>query len=747
MKKNIVFVFLLLLLITCISLQAQEKENQGMLTLDRIFSSNEFAAEWMGRITWVDFAPGYTSLERNGDNAFDIVLSDLKTGERNILVASKDLIPQGWDSPLRVSGYTWAEDGRKVLIFTNTARVWRSNTRGDYWVFDLEKKTLNKLGGQAEASTLMFAKFSPDGNKVAYVIKNNLYVEELNSGKIRQLTKDGSKTIINGTFDWVYEEEFSCRDGFRWSPDSKKIAYWQLNAEGVKDFILINNTDSLYPTLTPVQYPKVGTTNSEAKVGVVDLAEGQTTWMEIEGDPRQHYIPRMEWAANSREIVFQRLNRLQNTLWIILGEAETGKTKTIFTEKETAWISVTHDFRWLDEGEKFTWTTESDGWRHVYLISRDGKEKNLVTKEEFDVIAVEKIDIKSGWLYFTASPDNATEVYLYRTPLDGSGAAERITPAGLSGVHRYNISNDGQFAFHTWSNFETPSVTDLVSLPDNKVIKNIVSNSKLKTAIANIKRSKVEFFKVKAGEVELDAWSMKPYNFDPSRKYPLLVFVYGEPASQTVTNSWGGSRYLWNTMLTQMGYIVVSMDSRGTPAPKGRQWRKCVYGKIGIISPMDQANGVKTLLKENSYLDPERVGVWGWSGGGSMTLNAMFKYPEIYKTGMAVAFVSDQRLYDTIYQERYMGLPEGNKEGYFQGSPINYAKNLKGKLLLVHGTGDDNVHYQSCEMLVNELIKNNKQFEMMAYPNRSHGIYEGQGTTRHLYGLLTSYLKRNLPLQ
>ena len=746
MKKHSTIISFILLAVLSLNLMGQESKEQGLLNLDRIFASREFASQWMGRVTWVDFAPGYTSLER-AKGGMNLVLNDIETGEKKVLVTPGDLTPEGSDRPLPLSGYTWSQDGSKLLIFTNTARVWRANTRGDYWILNLENKKLKQLGAFAQPSTLMFAKISPDGRMAGYVMKNNIYVEDLVTGKVRQLTKDGSRTIINGTFDWVYEEEFGCRDGFRWSPDSSKIAYWQLDAEGVKDFLMINNTDSLYPKVIPVQYPKVGTTNSAAKVGVVSLDSGVTTWMKLEGDPRMHYIPRMEWAANSEEIVFQRLNRLQNNLWIILGKADNGETKTIFTEEETAWISVTNDFRWLEGGKRFTWTTESDGWRHVYLVSRDGKEKTLVTKEEFDVIRVQKIDIKGGWLYFTASPENPTEVYLFRTPLDGSGKAERITPTDLNGVHRYNISNDGKYAFHTWSSFETPSVTNLVSLPDNKIIRKMVANEKLKAAVAKIKRPQVEFFKVDANGVELDAWMMKPYNFDPARKYPVLVFVYGEPASQTVMNSWGGSRYLWNTMLTQKGYIVVSMDSRGTPAPKGREWRKVVYGKIGIISPQDQANGLKTMLKERTYLDPERVGVWGWSGGGSMTLNAMFKYPDLYKMGMAVAFVSDQKLYDTIYQERYMGLPEGNKEGFYQGSPINFAKNLKGKLLLVHGTGDDNVHYQSCEMLVNELIKHNKQFQMMAYPNRSHGIYEGRGTTRHLYGLLTSYLEKNLPVK
>jgi len=660
-------------------------------------------------------------------------------------VPSKHLIPPGKKIPLSISDYDWSSDGKKLLIFTNTKRVWRQNTRGDYWVLDLKEWDLQKLGGNAEPSTLMFAKFSPDGNRVGYVIKNNIYVEDLKNHRIKQLTKDGSKTIINGTFDWVYEEELSLRDGFRWSPDGKWIAYWQLNTEGVKTFYLINNTDSLYPQLVPIQYPKVGETNSSGRIGVVSAQGGKTRWFELQGNPRNHYIARMDWATNSKEICFQRLNRLQNTDWVMIGDIRTGNIRTILTERDEAWVDVVNDLNWLDDGKRFTWVSERDGWRHIYLVSRDGEEIKNLTPGEYDIVNLQSIDEEGGWVYFIASPDNPTQRYLYRAPLDGSGNAERLTPMEKSGVHSYRISNDSHWAFHTFSTFDEPPITELVSLPNHEVVRTLVDNSELREKVRALKRRPVEFFRIDIGEgVELDGWCMKPHDFNSGKRYPLLFYVYGEPAGTTVVDRWAGNRYLWHLMLTQEAYLVMSIDNRGTRVPRGREWRKCIYRQIGILASADQAAATQAIIKRWSWVDSNSIGIWGWSGGGSMSLNAIFRHPELYHTAMAIAFVSNQRYYDSIYQERYMGLPEDNEEGFKNGSPITFAHRLKGNLLLIHGTGDDNVHYQNFEALVNELIKHGKHFTMMAYPNRTHGIREGKNTTRHLHELLTKYLKENL---
>lgn len=746
------FLLLSLLVIGWLHSAGAGSGESGDLTLARIFNSKDFRSERFGPARWLQFQTGYTTLEPSGDkkDGRDIVKYHPATGKREILVPAERLVPAGQEKPLKISDYHWSPDGKQLLIFTNTARVWRTNTRGDYWVLNLESWKLEQLGGEAKPSTLMFAKFSPDSSRVAYVRENNIYVEDLANHKIKQLTKDGSRTIINGTFDWVYEEEFHMRDGFRWSPDGKSIAYWQLDAGGVGEFYLINNTDSLYSKVIPVQYPKAGTTNSSARVGVVSASGGETLWFELKGDPRQHYIPRMDWAANSHEIVFQRMNRLQNTLWLTIGDIKTGKTRVILEEKNTTWIDINDDFRWLDKGKRFTWVSERDGWRRLYLVSRSGKEMIPVTHGEFDIISVQEVDDKKGWLYYNASPENATQRYLYRTRLNGKGKPKRLTPINQPGTHSYQVSGDARWAFHWYSTFERPTSMELVRLPNHRVARSLMENKKLRDNIDKLNRAPVEFFRVGIKDEDtgepalLDGYCMKPPDFDAAKKYPVLFYVYGEPWNQTVLDRWGRSRYLWHLMLTQHGYIVMSIDNRGTPGPRGTAWRKCIYGSVGVLASKDQAAALKSLLRERPYMDAERIGIWGWSGGGSMTLNMMFRYPGLYKMGMSVAPVPDQRYYDTIYQERYMGLPDQNKEGYKQGSPITFAENLEGNLLIVHGTGDDNVHYQGTEALINKLIEHNKYFTMMAYPNRSHSIYEGKNTYRHVHGLLTRYLKENL---
>jgi dipeptidyl-peptidase-4 len=591
----------------------------------------------------------------------------------------------------------------------------------------------------------MFAKFSPDGSRVAYVRGNNLYVEDPARGGIVQLTHDGSTTIINGTFDWVYEEEFSLHDGFRWSPDGTRIAYWQLDAGGVRDFLLINDTDSLYSFVTPVQYPKVGTTLSACRVGVVSTAGGPTTWFPTAGDPRNNYIPRMDWAGNSDAVAFQYMNRLQDTNRLMLADPRTGGVRTILTDSDSTWVDAVDDVRWLGNGKQFTWLSEADGWKHLSMYDAGGKKLSLLTPGEFDVEKVVRADSSGKWIYYTASPDNPCERYLYELSLEGSRETRRITPAGQPGTHSYDVSPDGKWAIHTYSRFAVPPVVDIVSLPDHRSVRRLDDRADLKKALAALKTGEMTFFRVDiGGGILLDGWRMLPPGFDPAKKYPVLEMIYGEPAGQTVIDRWGGRDYLWHLMLTQQGYIVLSIDNRGTPAPRGREWRRSIYRQIGILASQDQAAAMRSIRRW-PYVDSTRIGIWGWSGGGSMTLNMLFRYPGLYQTGMAVAPVPDQRLYDATYQERYMGLPWGNPDGYRLGSPLTFADSLRGNLLLVHGTGDDNVHYQGSERLINALVRANRQFTMMAYPNRTHGIYEGEGTTRHLFGLLTDYLTAHMP--
>lgn len=728
------------------ALYAAEEKDPSLLTVARIFASGEFDSQRFSA-RWLPDGRGYLRLESSKDSTGgrDLVRYDPRTGDREVLVPAAHLIPPGESSPLKIDGYALSEDRSLLLIYTNSKRVWRRNTRGDYWVLDRTSRELRKLGGGAKPSSLMFAKFSPAGRHVAYVRENNVYVEDLRERRITQLTTCDSPHVINGTFDWVYEEEFGLRDGFRWSPDGKSIAYWQLNTGGVREFTMINDTDALYPRVIRFEYPKVGQRNSAARVGVIGAKGGKTQWMEIPGNPRNHYVARMDWAAGSKQIVLQQFNRLQNTCRVMLANARTGEVKTILTERDDAWVDVHDELKWLSDGKRFAWLSQRDGWRHVYLVSRSGKQLRLVTPGDYDVIELLHVDEDKGRLYFLASPDNPTQRYLYRIHLDGTGR-ERVTPADRNGTHRYQISPNGGWAIHSQSSFDSPPRVELVELPGHAKTRTLVENKQLRKKIAKLKRRPSEFFRVDIGEgVLLDAWCIKPPSFDPKKKYPLLVYVYGEPAGQTVLDRWGGKGYLWHLMLAQRGYLVMSFDNRGTPAPRGRAWRKAVYRQIGILAPADQAAAVKKVVAERSYVDADRIGVWGWSGGGSMSLNAIFKYPDLYKTAMAVAPVANQRYYDTIYQERYMGLPSDNVEGFRKGSPINYARQLKGNLLVVHGTGDDNCHYQGTEALINELIRHNKPFTMMAYPNRTHSIREGANTTRHLRELLTRYLSENLP--
>ena len=706
-----------------------------------------------GAIRWTKDGNHFYQIEEG--EIFEI---DAASKTKPVLVISKSMLTPAGKTAIGVKRFSFSEDGASVLIMTNTKKVWRSDTRGDYWVYNRNAKTLNQVGKNLPVSSLMFAKFSPDGKKVGFVSEHNIYVEDLATKSIKKLTNDGTKKLINGTFDWAYEEEFFCRDGFRWSPDSRQIAYWQIDARKTKNYLMLNTTDSIYPFVVPVEYPVAGEAPSPFKIGVINVASGNTKWMDIPTDPLlQSYVPRMEWAANSSELIIQHLNRQQNKSNLMLCNTGTGKSQSIYEEKDEAWIDILPlwddtyamgGWNWLNKGAEFLWVSEKDGWRHLYRVGRDGKHEKLITNGNYDIMDISAIDEQSGYVYFLASPDNATQKYLYRTKLDGSGKAERLSPANQQGTHEYDVSPNGSMALHSFSNYFTPPAYEVVTLPDHKGIDGAENVNKA-IAAADKSKSTLEFIKVKTEDgVEIDTWMQKPANFDPSKKYPVLFYVYGEPWGQNVKDEYGitNTRNVYNGDIAKDGYVYVAMDNRGTPVPKGRAWRKAIYRNIGLLNIRDQAMTAKELLKL-PYLDTSRVAVWGWSGGGSSTLNLMFQYPDIFKTGIAIAAVGYQLSYDNIYQERYMGVPT-TPEGrayLLKGSPITYAKNLRGNLLYIHGTGDDNVHYQNAEMLIDELVKYNKQFQLMSYPNRTHSISEGEGTSLHLSTLFTNYLKEHCP--
>jgi len=723
-----------------------EVTGSHQLTPEKIFASDTFNVERPAPTRWLEDGSGYTTLEESESaNGRDIVRYHPETNERTVLVSAEQLTPNGEDKALHIADYVWSDDGNKVLIFTNTKRSWRTHTLGDYWVLNRSNNELKKLGGNAPESTLQFAKFNPQGTKVAYVMQNNIYVQDLNSFRINKLTKDGNDTIVNGTFDWVNEEEFFLRDGFRWSPNGQHIAYWQLDTEGTPVFTMINNTDELYPTLKEFPYPKVGETNAAMRIGVMPASGGKTQWMDIPGDPRQHYLVRMQWAGNSEQLLIQQLTRKQHINRAFITDIDSGNAQELLRESTDSWAEYVDDIHFLNDGQEFTWLSERSGYRHIYRVYRDSGRISAITRGNWDVVDVLRVNEEDGWVYFIASPETPLERYLFRASLDGSGRLERLTP-DMDGTHSYSISQDAKYAEHTFHSVNQVPVTKMISLPDHKVIRTVVDNTDAQKAVENVEKQPVEFFRVEARDgLELDGYIMKPTDFDPSKEYPILFYVYGEPWGQTVANKWGGSLYLWHTMLTQQGYIVASIDNRGTKSPRGFDWRRSIYKNLGVVTVRDQYDALQQMLERWDFIDESRVGIWGHSGGGSQTLNALFRYPDAYNMGMALAPVPDLTLYDTIYQERYSGLLPESAERYKETSAITHAENLEGDLLLVHGTGDDNVHFQGSERLVNELIKHGKQFEFFAYPNRSHGIYEGEGTTLHLRTMMTEFVKENLP--
>lgn len=742
------------------SLPAQPSPAPSHLSqgLDLIFNKGAF---WGGQVqlAWENNGDTYTILEpESGGKGIDLVSYNTATGQRSVEVSAADLTPAGAKAPIQIWSYSWSPDGKKLLVFTNGKKVWREYTRGDYWIYDTTAPTasrLLKLGGDAPESSLMFATFSPDGSRVAWVRANNIYVEQLASQKITQLTTDGSDDIINGTSDWVNEEELFLRNCIRWSPDSKSIAYWQFNQSGVGEYTLINDTEAEYPVTFKYKYPQPGTTNSAVRAGIVSASGGPTRWIKLDGDPRQNYIAQMDWAGNSDGLVLEYLNRAQNRNQFVWASAKSGDTRVVAEDTDSTWVDV-FPMDWVsrlngvagpnpDGLKDALFSSERDGWRHEYRLDIKTGQPRLITNFQGDVIEKSVVDNAGEWFYFLASPDDPIRQYLYRAKTDGSAPPERLTPADEAGFHTYDIAPNGKFAVDHWSTADNPGSVRIVSLPDCKTIRTLVDNTALAAKIQPYLSSPTEFVKVPVGNgVTLDGYMIKPPNFDPARKYPVLTYVYGEPWDATVRDQWSGLRPMAG-LIAEEGYILVSFDNSGTPSPKGRAWRKSIFGAIGVLSSAEQAAAIQELAKEHPYIDTARMAIWGHSGGGSNTLNMMFRYPGVYSTGIALAPVADESHYDSIYQERYMGMPSVNVKGYHDGSPINFAAGLEGHLLIIHGSGDDNVHFQGTELLINRLVELGKPFDFMDYPNRTHALSEGRGTSYHVFSTLTRYLEEHVP--
>ena len=736
---------------------ADQREAAAKL-LARTMFNPEFRPKTFRGGEWFANGDSYLALEPSATpGGTDIVRYQTASGARDIFVAAARLVPAADKKPLSIESYAFSCDGKQLLLFTNSKTVWRQNTRGDYWLFNLATGALRKLGGDAPASSLMFAKFSPDGSKVAYVRANNIYAEDLSTKKITQLTSDGADSVINGTSDWVNEEEFDIRDGFQWSPDGRRIAFWQFNTSAVRTYALIYDLgdprgevvtgipysgDLPYPQTLRYPYPLTGTPNSSVRVGSVKASGGKVTWMQTSGNAADFYIPRMGWA-DAGHLLLQHMNRLQNRNEFLLADVVSGASRVVLGDDDRAWVDLNEQVLWINHNQEFLLLSEREGWRHLYRVALDTGKSTLVTRGNFDVVSLARLTPDEKWIYFIASPDNATQRYLYRAPLDGSADPERITPA-QAGTHSYTVSPNGEYAFHDFSSFNSPPAFDVVHLPDHHVLRATADNSVLSERVKPLSAGPAEFFQLDAGNgLTVDGWLLKPPDFAATKKYPLVVFVYSEPAGQTVADRWPS---LFLRALSASGYLVASFDNQGTPAPRGREWRKIIYGNVGPLSSQQQAAALQSLEKSHAFIDPKRVGVWGWSGGGTATLNLMFRYPDLYSVGVSVASVPDQRLYDSIYQERYMGLPQQSAKAYEDSSAINFAAGLRGSLLVMHGSGDDNVHFQGFELLVNKLISLGKVFDMRVYPGRTHGIFEGKGTSADVYSNILGYFEDHLPL-
>ena len=732
------------------------KQTQSLFYLIFFVSINLFGRVLPNDVVWNESETGYFTIKDN-----NIVLVSTRGKQDKVILSSSQV------NNLEIESFSFSQSKNKILIFTQSVKVWRYNTRGDYWVYDFKKNEIQKLGRNMSGSSLMFAKFSPNERFVAYVSKEksesgirnsstsvNIYLESLDDRTIKKLTSsNGTKKLINGTFDWVYEEEFGCRDGFIFNEDGTRIAFWQIDANQVRDFYMINNTDSIYSYTIPVEYPKVGEDLTPARIGVINLTNEEITWMKIPGEQNKFYLPRMTWMPGRNDLMIQQLNRKQNHSKIYIANANNGSTELLMEEKDDAWVDlrsswpyqVQAGWKFINNGKEFLYTTEKDGWSHIYRFDITNKTEYLVTKGNYDVVKPLAYDEKNENVYFIASPENPTERYLYKTSAKGDGKLIRVTPDVLEGSHNYQISTKAKYAFHSFSNYFTRPMQAIVSLPNHKFI-NENQNMIEKYDLEKKKDHPLEFFEITTVDnVTMEGWIVKPKNLDKNKKYPVLFYFYSEPAGQTGVNRYGaGNNGLYDGNLGEDGYVYVTFDGRGTPSPKGRAWRKAIYRNIGRINVRDMAMGAKAVFEKYEFIDTSRVAVHGWSGGGTATLNCLFQYPEIFHTGIAVAAVANQLTYDNIYQERYMGDPKESYQDYVDGSPIKYAKNLEGNLLYIHGTGDDNVHYQNAEMLANELIKHKKVFYMLSYPNRSHGIRE-DGAYPHVRLMFTDFLRKNCP--
>ncbi len=575
---------------------------------------------------------------------------------------------------------------------------------------------------------------SPDGARLFEERDGNLFIRSIEAGEGRQLTKSERPEEVS---HW----------GMSWSPDGQHLAFVESDSAKVRIRTDLLGDEPTYPSLREVHFARVGGTIPRLRIGIAEVETGEVRWVPLESPKEGFYLGQVEWAGD--ELLIEYLSRFRDERRFLLADPKNGDVRTIFEESDPAWVMASYELNrgleWLEGGKRFLVIHERSGWRHAYVHARNGDPLLHLTVGEFDILERASVDEKGGWFYFYASPDNATQRYLFRVPLDGSVGCERVTPADQPGTHRYVFAPDHRHAFHTYSRFDEPPVIALVELPSHRTVRVLEDNAALRARIAEDGFRETEFLQLDIGDdITLDAWLMKPPDFDPSMKWPVLVYVYSEPHAQTVLDHWYVTHSEYHRVVSDLGYLVLSIDSRGTPAPKGAAWRRAVFGSLGPLSTREQAEALREFGRQRSYVDMSRIGIWGWSGGGSNTLNAMFREPDLYQVGIAVAAKPQPWLYNAWFQEIYMRTREVNPEGYQQSAPIHFAEGLEGDLLIVHGSGERNTHVQIIEGLVDRLIELGKRFDYMVYPHRSHGIWEGKGTKVHLRSLMIRYLLEHL---
>jgi dipeptidyl-peptidase-4 len=715
-------------------LGAQTTGDPSRITVERIFASPDFRGGAIPQPSWLSSGSSYIVPRPAKDGGTELVKVDIVTGNETVVANADQLAAQG--RKLDVEELALSGDEHLALLFHNSVQVWRTNTRGLFTVYDFRTGKLTPVSRQDGLQ--MFAKVSPDGKKVAFVRANNLFVTDLASGREEQLTTDGSENIINGTTDWVYEEELGLNDAFRWSPDSKRIAFWRFDQSAVPAMPIMDEL-GLYPKVATLRYPKAGEPNSRVKVGVLQLGSTRPTWLDVGPDTGQ-YVARMEWVG-SDSVVVQRMPRKQNRVDVMLLSATTGSGRIVMSDRDSAYVDVENgDLRWTGSGQRqFLFLSDRSGWRQVYLYGRDGKVVRQLTTDGMDVLGVLGVDEPNGVVYVTAAAPTPMERNVYRVKLSG-GPMERVT--AQPGTHTFSISPDAKYAVDILTTIASPPVATLYSLPSMRVIRVLQDNAPLKARLAQVAMRPAQFIKVPMPDgTLLDGYRIVPVSFDSTKKYPVLMYVYGGPASPQVSDAWGGSRLLWHQMLAQQGYVVVCVDNRGA-AWRGRDFRKTTQYQLGVKESQDQIDAAKWIGGQ-SWADASRIGIWGWSYGGFMSALSAGRGGDVFKAALVVAPVTDWNLYDTIYTERYMWTPKENPDGYRNGAPQTYVRGVKARMLLVHGTGDDNVHPQNTIQFANKLEAAGKPFYMILYPNRTHSI-SGGNTSIHLFNSFTRFVLENL---